>query len=215
MARLAPWPTDVLRLTLYISALSGDCTVTQSIWNPGSSTATVGDLQSFISAWFAFSLGDLTGVMPSNSSVVACRLSTSGPAYLNYSEGLAPNAGAFGSCTSLNAALCLTWLTNDAKINAHSHTLLPLAEEYIGDDRQTLTSFAYDAGGSAAAAYVDHVGALVSVDGATCELVVVHRIHEGAPLIPSQYSPVVGGLCSPRIGTLSRRIRKSRRFPSF
>lgn len=172
-------------------------------------------MQAFISDWFTNALGDITGVMPADSTVSACRLSTSGPAFLNYTEGLAPNAGAFGTSSALNACLCLTWVTGDAVIGGRSHTLLPLAEEYLEADRQTLNAFAYDAAGSGAAAYVGHVAALASVDGGLCELVVVHRSRYGKPLPSATYSPVLTGVPSPRVATLRRRIKARGQFSPF
>jgi hypothetical protein len=212
---LPPLPTDILRLTAYLRVLEGWCSIEQHIWNPGSSTAGIPDLQAFAAQWFFSPLGDLSGICPANTSFSALRLSTSGPAHLTYTEPLAPNTGPFGSVTSLNAAVCLTWLTGEAGTGSKSHTRLPLAEEYIDLDRQSLTAFAYDAAGSAAGGYVSHVNALVAVDGALCVLACVHRSRHGSPLASSTWSPVLDGVASPRVTTLRRRIRSRDRFSPF
>jgi hypothetical protein len=126
---------------------------------------------------------------------------------------LPPNAGAFGSVAVINANLCLTWTTADARVGRRSHTLLPLTGDLVQDDRQTLNAAYYAEATGHANTYLSAVNALTSPDGALCVLGVVQRSRNGEPLPASLFSPVLAGGCSQRIGTIARRVQRPGHFP--
>lgn len=215
MRGLPPYPPDFYRLRLYWEANEQRLTNEFALFAPGASSAGPSNLSAFISEWYLNALPELLAIVPSNATVSACRLTTTGIQPCTVFQQLAPNAGAFGESSMANAALCLTWRTQDPGIGARSHTLLPLTNELVDNDRATLQSSYYLQAAAHAEFYLEKVNALHSPDGALCVAAVVHRSRAGVPLAASQWSPVVTGDASPRIATIARRVRKPGFIPPF
>lgn len=210
MRGLPPLPSDFVTLTAQWAINDGRCTTSWHLFNPGSATATPADLEALISQWFFTCLPDLLSVLGTDCSCSACRATTVGAAPLSHTELLAPNVGATGTTNPLNGNLCLTWRTNDVGTGGRSHTLLPLSDTLVDSDHATLRQISYAQAQSAAISYVQHLNALVSVDGALCVFAVIHRSERGRPLASSTWSPVLVGDASTRIGTIQRRTRHPR-----
>jgi hypothetical protein len=214
---LPPLPPDVCRIeTVWQLNSVQECSTSFNVFAPGSSSATTLQLSTLLGAFFFTPLQDLLTVIGTDVSCSALRLTTSGSAPFVVQEVPASNAGALTGSQALNAALVLTWRTAEPRVGGRSHTFLPLSGMLLDDDKVRLKSVSYSEAASAARTFVQHVSEMLSPDGATCALVVVHRSQGGAVLPVARMSFVELGDASPFVGTLQRRIRARRiSSPSF
>src|SRR5438309_8207127 len=116
MRGLPPWPSDFYRFRLTWSANQARGNNDFNIFAPGADNATPLQLRQFITDWATFAMGELLAVMPSNSSFVTCRLTTTGSQPATVVSQFPGNAGAFGGSAAINGALCMTWRTSDRAI---------------------------------------------------------------------------------------------------
>lgn len=205
MRGLPPLPPDFITITATWRADVGECVTVWDIFAPGADAATTLQLNDIATAFYLGPVADLLSVLPANVTLSLLRVSSYGTAPQTIAYAPAPNAGAFGDCTWFNVASCLTWRTAEPRLGASSHTRLPIAEEQVSDDKRHVTSIFYSQLQAAARAWVQHVNAIPSPDGALLVAAVVHRSARGVPLSTSTWSPVVVGDASIHVATLRRR----------
>lgn len=215
MRGLPPPPPDFVDLTatweVNTSAL---CSTSWFIFAPGAGSADPSALETLAGEWFTTCLPDLLGIVGSDVTLSALRLTSYGTLPNRISYAPAPNAGALASTAPINACLCLTWLTSDAGRGRRGHTFLPLSSDLVDVNRSSLTSIGWSQAQAAARSYVVHVNELASPDGGNCVAAVLHRQHQGVPFDVSQWSGVVLGDASSRVATLRRRVRANDPFSS-
>lgn len=215
MRGLPPLPPDFVTLEVGWAVSDGRCTTGWHIFNPGSGTATIADLQAFVSAWFFNALPELLPLLGSDCSAATCRVSTVGSAAIVYNELLAPNVGAEGTSNPLNGNLCLTWRGSQRGLQGRSHTLLPLSDTNVDTDHRSLRQISWAFAVSQANLYLNQINGLTSVDGATCVAAIVHRARGGSPLATATWEPVLYADASQRVGTIQRRTRSARSLSPF
>lgn len=210
MRGLPPLPADFITLTAEWQCSLAAFTTAWHLHQPGGSSRTPDELADLISQWFEFCLPDLLSVLPVDAICVTCRAASSGAFGAQITEPLADNHGAFGATTPINAALVLTWRSQDGPNGARSHSWLPLADAFLDDNLRQLRQISYAEAGSAARSYALHMNGLVTAPDQFCTFAVVQRSRNGAPLPASLWSPVQTGDASRFVGTIRRRVKPRR-----
>jgi hypothetical protein len=187
-----------------------ECTTGWHLFAPGADSATFSELETLLGQFFLFCVPDLLDLLGTDVSCSTLRLTSYGSEPLVVSFVPSSNVGATGTTNPINSALVLTWRTGLRGASGLGHTWLPLSDTFVDDDHARLKSIAYSQAASQAFAFLGHVNALISPDGATCFLAVIRRSLSGTPLHTALTIPVEGADASPFVGTLRRRVRARR-----
>lgn len=210
MRGLPPTPPDVLRFDAYCDTDGAPSSIGFYVLAAPGPPYDVGDLTTLLGLFILAVLDFVNQCSAGGTSVLTCRLRSTGIETWDIVEGCSPNHGAWtGNQANMVASVC-HWLTGETGRGRQAVTWIPGFPDNFTDDHLHANDTCMHTVRFQANTFLAAIAAMSAGTILQCSLGTVHRSRHGAPLHVATFSPFVDVTASRVIGRCGRRMRVRR-----